>query len=357
MKAAGTPFIRLYSGDTVFQTPRQLAKALAPLYRLLTAPSVRLVCCESSARSFEHFLHLRGDDVETERWAELRQSERLTIHADVPLPAVLEGLVVAKCRGAVALGLHLGAETDTLTLIDDILTVRKLRYHPEPGLMLLLTPEGKLKASYLGLSVKGRPSELQCDGVCGLRRPSGDFSYNARRASQGGRVWQQKREQKRAARDEQADSSEERGRVLCYGCAAAEDIVAQLVADQFRKAEIWAALARKLRKRYLFEERPWRQRRWILGKLLRTAAQLRRAGHRDAGALWPAAEATLQDELRESGTQSETVRRNSELAEEVAGWLDEVGVSPRVHPQVPAGGATELAEEGAPLFGLLGDDY
>ena len=146
--------------------------------------------------------------------------------------------------------------------------------------------------------------------------------------------------------------------MLCYGCAAAEDIVAQLVADQFRKAEIWAALARKLRKRYLFEERPWRQRRWILGKLLRTAAQLRRAGHSDAGALWPAAEATLQDELRESGTQSETVRRNSELAEEVAGWLDELGVSPRVHSQAPASdGATEVGEEGAPLFGLLGDDY
>ena len=55
--------------------------------------------------------------------------------------------------------------------------------------------------------------------------------------------------------------------------------------------------------------------------------------------------------------QSETLRRNSELAEEVAGWLDEVGVSPRVHPLAPAGGATEVVEEGAPLFGLLGDDY
>ena len=71
----------------------------------------------------------------------------------MPLPDVLRPIVVEKCRGAVALGLSLGA----LTLIDDILTVRRLRYHPEPRLSLLLTPEGKLR-----VHAQAAPT-IQCD--------------------------------------------------------------------------------------------------------------------------------------------------------------------------------------------------
>ena len=97
----------------------------------------------------------------------MRASDRLQIYPDVPLPDVLKPVVVDKCRGAVALGLSLGA----LTLIDDILTVRRLRFHPESRISLLLTPEGKLRASYLGLGVKGRPTTLQCVGCVRATAP------------------------------------------------------------------------------------------------------------------------------------------------------------------------------------------
>jgi len=227
----------------VFETPEGLLATLRPLHRFLTSPNVRLVACESSVGSFEHFLNLRGDEIETMRWAELKESDRLTILPDVPLPEVLKAIVVEKCRGAVALGLSLGA----LTLIDDILTVRRLRYHPEPRLSLLLTPEGKLRASYLGLGVKGRPTSLQCVGVCGLVRHSGDFSYNARRAaSQIQLVWAKDEkpadplstEGKTAAEGPAPFENERDGRVICYGCAAAEDAVSLLVGKVFRTASV-----------------------------------------------------------------------------------------------------------------------
>ena len=268
--------------------------------------------------SFEHFLALRGDDVETARWEALRGAEnaffgamclynttgfprqardrhiigkkgvrkrvfsagsdRLQILSDVPLPCELLPIVVEKCRGAVALGLSLGG---ALTLIDDILTVRRLRYHPDPGISLLLTPEGKLRASYLGLGVKGRPTTLRCVGVCGLVRHSGDFSYNARRAaSQIQLVWATDDDAERnahAGRTEQDSTPstiavvaaehaaeqaaaapferEAQGRVICYGCAAAEDAVSLLVQNVFRLPSVWADLVRKARTRWSIEAR------------------------------------------------------------------------------------------------------
>ena len=162
----------------------------------------------------------------------MRASDRLQIYPDVPLPDVLKPVVVDKCRGAVALGLSLGA----LTLIDDILTVRRLRFHPESRISLLLTPEGKLRASYLGLGVKGRPTTLQCVGVCGRLRHSSDFSYNARRAaSQVQLVWTS--EETPAPGSDDAESG---SRVICYGCAAAEDAVSLLVSRVFRSPAVWA---------------------------------------------------------------------------------------------------------------------
>ena len=50
---------------------------------------------------------------------------------------------VPKVIPAVSLGLRLGVTT----LIDDITTMRRLRYHPDPRLRLLLTPEGKLRGA------------------------------------------------------------------------------------------------------------------------------------------------------------------------------------------------------------------
>lgn len=162
----------------------------------------------------------------------MRASDRLQIYPDVPLPDVLKPVVVDKCRGAVGLGLSLGA----LTLIDDILTVRRLRFHPESRISLLLTPEGKLRASYLGLGVKGRPTTLQCVGVCGRLRHSSDFSYNARRAaSQVQLVWTS--EETPAPGSDDAESG---SRVICYGCAAAEDAVSLLVSRVFRSPAVWA---------------------------------------------------------------------------------------------------------------------
>ena len=77
MRESGAKFLRLYSGETVFETPEGLLATLRPLHRFLTSPNVRLVACESSVSSFEHFLNLRGDPIEMARWAELRESDRL----------------------------------------------------------------------------------------------------------------------------------------------------------------------------------------------------------------------------------------------------------------------------------------
>jgi hypothetical protein len=110
----------------------------------------------SFARAAENFLAIRGDELEHKRWASLKaeaarslpdgRRARLEILPDPPLPSVLTQAVSHKCRPAVALGFAMGCPT----LIDDIMTIRRLRYHPSPRLKLLLTPEGKLRASYLG---------------------------------------------------------------------------------------------------------------------------------------------------------------------------------------------------------------
>ena len=47
------------------------------------------------------------------------------------------------------------------------MTIRRTRYHPSPRLKLLLTPEGKLRASYLGVPVRDGMTHLQCSGICG----------------------------------------------------------------------------------------------------------------------------------------------------------------------------------------------
>ena len=133
----------------------------------------------------------------------------------------------------------------------------------------------------LHLKVKGRPTTLRCVGVCGLVRHSGDFSYNARRAaSQIQLVWATDDDAERnahAGRTEQDSTPstiavvaaeqaaeqvaaapfemEAQGRVICYGCAAAEDAVSLLVQNVFRLPSVWADLVRKARTRWSIEAR------------------------------------------------------------------------------------------------------
>eukprot|EP01043_Picozoa_sp_COSAG02_P022336 COSAG02_NODE_1158_length_14185_cov_21.954778_14_plen_586_part_00 len=401
MRESGAKFLRLFSGETVFETPEGLLATLRPLYRLLTSPRFALVACESSVSSFEHFLALRGDDVEQKRWAALRQSDRLQILADVPLPSVLKPIVVEKCRAALALGLSLGG---ALTLIDDILTVRRLRFHPDIRISLLLTPEGKLRASYLGLGVKGRPTTLQCVGVCGRLRHSSEFSYNARRAaSQVQLVWRsddtkyssagaQGTPNAQTTQDSRNDA-EDVGRVICYGCAAAEDAVSLLVSRVFQLSAVWAHLVRKARERWSVETRPWCQRRWILGRLIQNGQLehqllLRSAVSQDKscdtncvdrrGVWQKACDAALVElcgfkaslekcqsdiasevdtRMPVSKAQSQTNLRNAELFIEMSDWLQDAALLPRA----PTAGNSKQDEEdldvglGSTLMGQ--DDY
>jgi hypothetical protein len=402
MRESGAKFLRLFSGETVFETPEGLLATLRPLYQLLTSPRFALVACASSVSSFEHFLALRGDDVEKKRWDIFRQSDRLQILPDVPLPSVLNPIVVDKCRGAVALGLSLGG---ALTLIDDILTVRRLRFHPDTRISLLLTPEGKLRASYLGLGVKGRPTTLQCVGVCGRLRHSSDFSYNARRAaSQVQLVWTsddtkcasagaQGTPAAQTTQDSGSDA-EHVGRVICYGCAAAEDAVSTLVSRVFRLPAVWAGLVHKARERWSIEKRPWCQRRWILGRLIQKGQLehqllLRSTVTQDCAntcscvsthEVWSkACDAALVElcgvrvspELLGSGSevctrvlvsetsraQSQTNLRNAELFSEMSDWLQDAALLPRTPT---AANSKEDEEEdnvglGSALMGQ--DDY
>ena len=76
MRESGAKFLRLFSGETVFETPEGLLATLRPLYRLLVSPRFKLVACASSVSSFEHFLALRGDDVEQKRWYGTPRSSR-----------------------------------------------------------------------------------------------------------------------------------------------------------------------------------------------------------------------------------------------------------------------------------------
>lgn len=407
MRESGAKFLRLFSGETVFETPEGLLAILRPLYRLLTSSMVALVACESSVTSFEHFLALRGDDVEHKRWDDLRQSDRLQILTDIPLPSVLKPIVVDKCHGAVALGLFLDG---ALTLIDDILTVRRLRFHPDVRLSMLLTPEGKLRASYLGLGVKGRPATLQCVGVCGQLRHSSDFSYNARRAaSQVQLVWTADSPKPQsespgapsAAQTIQGGGSDtvNVGRVICYGCSAAEDAVSLVVSRVFRIPAIWADLVHKARVRWSVETRPWCQRRWILGRLLQSGQRERQlllssigSNHRyvpdneatdhanddpvHTDEIWSKArEAVLlelcgvtasTDELLSNGSsssdavsaysgisraQNQTNLRNAELFEQMSSWLQDGAVLPRAIPG-PCRDASSEQEDDTEDFGL-----
>ena len=86
-----------------------------------------------------------------------------------------------------------------------------------------------MRASYLGLGVKGRPASLLCVGVCGRMRPSADFSYTARRRgytaagaldgaplrnNSGG----SRRATSAASRFEEKDAG-----AMCWGCSAASE--------------------------------------------------------------------------------------------------------------------------------------